>query len=111
MLSSILNVIGIKAAANANLLLMAFQVLVLAIFVVLSLVHVAGTSGAGGLLSIAPGVSTGFETHLALTGADRYGVENLANLDRMPRHGATLTVGLIPYLNGSGGSARVFSRW
>ena len=52
--SSALNIIGIKAAANANLLLMAFQVLVLVIFVVLSLVHVAHTSGAGSLLSITP---------------------------------------------------------
>jgi putrescine importer len=52
--SSALNVIGIKAAANANLLLMAFQVLVLAIFVVLSLVHVAHTSGPGSLVSITP---------------------------------------------------------
>jgi putrescine importer len=52
--SSVLNVIGIKAAANANLLLMTFQVLVLAIFVVLSLVHVVHTSGAGGLVSIGP---------------------------------------------------------
>ncbi|MET0417188.1 MAG: cyclase family protein, partial [Actinoplanes sp.] len=62
-------------------------------------------------LSIDPGVSAGFETHLALTGADRYGVENLANLDRMPRQGATLTVGLIPYHDGSGGQARVFTSW
>ena len=46
--SSVLNLIGIKAAANANLLLMAFQVLVLAIFVVLSLVHVFHTTGARG---------------------------------------------------------------
>ncbi len=62
-------------------------------------------------LSIDPGVSTGFEVHLALTGADRYGVENIANLDRIPRHGATLTVGLIPYQDGSGGQARVFASW
>ncbi|WP_246613067.1 cyclase family protein [Paractinoplanes bogorensis] len=62
-------------------------------------------------LSIDPGVSEDFATHLALTGADRYGVENLAHLDRMPRHGATLTVGLIPYRDGSGGQARVFSSW
>jgi len=62
-------------------------------------------------LSIDPGVSTGFETHLALTGADRYGVENIAHLDRVPPRGATLTVGLIPYQDGSGGQARVFARW
>jgi kynurenine formamidase len=62
-------------------------------------------------LSIDPGVSTTFDTHLILTGADRYGVENIANLDRVPRRGATLTVGLIPYQDGSGGQARVFAAW
>ena len=62
-------------------------------------------------LSIDPGISTGFETHLALAGADRYGVENLAGLHRIPPHGATLTVGLIPYQDGSGGQARVFASW
>jgi kynurenine formamidase len=62
-------------------------------------------------LSIDPGNSTTFDTHLALTGADRYGVENIANLDRIPRAGATLVVGLIPYEEGSGGQARVFATW
>lgn len=62
-------------------------------------------------LSIDPGNSTTFDTHLILTGADRYGVENLANLDRIPRYGATVVVGLIPYEQGSGGQARVFATW
>jgi kynurenine formamidase len=62
-------------------------------------------------LSIDPGNSTTFQTHLILTGADRYGLENLANLDRIPKHGATIVVGLIPYQAGSGGQARVFASW
>jgi kynurenine formamidase len=62
-------------------------------------------------LSIDPGNSTTFDTHLILTGADRYGLENLANLDRIPRYGATIIVGLIPYQEGSGGQARVFATW
>jgi kynurenine formamidase len=62
-------------------------------------------------LSIDPGNSTTFETHLILTGADRYGLENLANLDRVPRRGATIMVGLIPYEQGSGGQARIFASW
>ncbi|MFC7534904.1 cyclase family protein [Actinoplanes sp. GCM10030250] len=62
-------------------------------------------------LSIDPGVSATFDTHLALTGADRYGLENLANLDRIPRLGATIFVGLIPYEGGSGGQARVLATW
>jgi kynurenine formamidase len=62
-------------------------------------------------LSIDPGNSTTFDTHLILTGADRYGLENLANLDRIPRRGATIMVGLIPYQEGSGGQARIFATW
>ena len=44
-------------------------------------------------------------------GADRYGLENLANLDRIPKRGATIFVGLIPYEQGSGGQARIFASW
>ncbi|WP_328467942.1 cyclase family protein [Actinoplanes sp. NBC_00393] len=62
-------------------------------------------------LSIDPGNSATFDTHLVLTGADRYGLENLANLDRIPRSGATIFVGLIPYEGGSGGQARVLATW
>jgi kynurenine formamidase len=62
-------------------------------------------------LSIDPGNSTTFDVHLILAGADRYGLENLANLDRIPRRGATIMVGLIPYEEGSGGQARIFASW
>jgi kynurenine formamidase len=62
-------------------------------------------------LSTDPGISATFDVHVLLAGADRYGVENLANLDRVPPVGATLVVGLIPYQEGSGGQARVFATW
>ncbi len=62
-------------------------------------------------LSTDPGISAGFEVHHALGGADRYGLENLANLHRIPPTGARITVGLIPYQEGSGGQARVFASW
>jgi kynurenine formamidase len=62
-------------------------------------------------LSTDPGNSTTFETHVLLAQADRYGVENLANLDRIPARGATILVGLIPYEEGSGGQARVLASW
>ena len=39
------------------------------------------------------------------------GLENLANLDRIPARGATIMVGLIPYQDGSGGQARIFASW
>jgi kynurenine formamidase len=62
-------------------------------------------------LSIDPGNSTTFDTHVILAEADRYGLENLNNLDRIPRRGATIVVGLIPYEEGSGGQARIFASW
>ncbi|MEV6302156.1 cyclase family protein [Actinoplanes sp. NPDC051861] len=62
-------------------------------------------------LSIDPGNSSTFDTHLILTGADRYGLENLAGLDRIPAAGATIFVGLVPYEGGSGGQARVLASW
>jgi kynurenine formamidase len=60
-------------------------------------------------LSIDPGNSETFDAHLVLTGADRYGLENLANLDRLPLRGTTVVVGLIPLEQGSGGPARIFA--
>jgi kynurenine formamidase len=62
-------------------------------------------------LSVDPGNSTTFDTHLLVAAADRYGLENLANLDRIPRKGATIVVGLIPYEEGSGGQARILASW
>ncbi|GAA2481111.1 cyclase family protein [Winogradskya humida] len=62
-------------------------------------------------LSIDPGDSEEFPVHVTLTGADRYGLENLANLSSIPRHGATIMVGLLPFEQGSGGQARIFAMW
>lgn len=50
--TTILNIVGIKVAANLNILLMTFQILVVAIFVVLSIRHTA--SEGRSLLSGAP---------------------------------------------------------
>ena len=38
-------------------------------------------------------------------------MENLANLDRIPPHGATAMVGVVPWEAGSGGPARVFAAY
>jgi kynurenine formamidase len=62
-------------------------------------------------LSLDPGRSATFAAHVTLLAADRYGIENLANLDRVPARGASVTVGLIPWEQGSGGPARVFADW
>jgi amino acid transporter len=52
LLTTVLNVLGIKVAAKANFVLMAFQILVIGFFVVLSVRDVV--SGGGGLLSSTP---------------------------------------------------------
>ncbi|MDA8434665.1 MAG: APC family permease [Actinomycetales bacterium] len=49
--TTVLNVLGIQVAAKANFLLMAFQILVIVLFVALSLSHVFASDGAGGLVS------------------------------------------------------------
>ncbi len=60
-------------------------------------------------LSLDPGNSTTFPVHHTLLGADRYGVENLANLKSIAARGATAIVGLVPWEEGSGGPARVLA--
>lgn len=62
-------------------------------------------------LSIDPGNSADFATHHILNGAERYGIENLANLNRLPRTGARISVGVVPFKLGSGGPAKVLASW
>jgi putrescine importer len=61
-LTTILNILGIQVAAKANFLLMAFQILVIVIFVLLSLAHVFASDGATGWFSTNPfsGVDSNF---------------------------------------------------
>ena len=60
-------------------------------------------------MSLDPGNSTTFPVHLLLLGADRYGLENLANLGRVRPRGTTAVVGVVPWEEGSGGPARVLA--
>ena len=62
-------------------------------------------------LSLDPGNSTTFAVHANFLATDRYGLENLNNLDEIPPHGATAYVGLIPWEEGSGGPCRVIAAW
>lgn len=62
-------------------------------------------------MSLDPGNVVTFDAHYTVLGADRYGIENLVNLERIPARGATLFVGLIPWRFGSGGPARVVAAW
>jgi kynurenine formamidase len=60
-------------------------------------------------MSLDPGNSTTFPVHLLLLGANRYGLENLANLGRTRPKGMTAIVGVVPWEEGSGGPARVLA--
>lgn len=62
-------------------------------------------------LSLDPGDSTTFPVHVNFLATDRYGLENLNDLDRIPPRGAVAYVGLIPWEKGSGGPCRVIASW
>jgi putrescine importer len=73
-LTTILNVVGIRVADKANFILMTFQLLVVAAFVVLSLRHVFLAEGVGGWFSLTPFVnpSTTFAVVAAGAGIAAY---------------------------------------
>lgn len=58
-------------------------------------------------LSLDPGNSADFAVHNTWLPGGRYGIENLANLDRLPATGATVFVGAPKHKGGTGGPARV----
>ena len=60
-------------------------------------------------LSLDFGQSGDFATHYAWLPVNRWGVENIANLDRVPVKGATLVVGAPKHRGGTGGPCRVFA--
>lgn len=60
-------------------------------------------------LSLDYGLSADFVTHYAWLPANRWGIENLANLDAVPAKGATLVVGAPKHRGGTGGPSRVFA--
>jgi kynurenine formamidase len=62
-------------------------------------------------VSLDPGNSTTFDVHVDFLAADRYGVEGLNNLDRIPASGAEAFVGAIPWEDGSGSPCRVIAAW
>lgn len=60
-------------------------------------------------LSLDHGISEDFATHYAWLPSGRFGVENIANLDKVPAKGATLVIGAPKHRGGSGGPARIFA--
>jgi kynurenine formamidase len=62
-------------------------------------------------ISLDPGNSLTFPVHVNFLATDRYGLEGMNNLDRIPPRGAVAYVGLIPWEEGSGGPCRVIASW
>lgn len=60
-------------------------------------------------LSLDHGPSKTFATHMVMLQADKYQIENLANLDALPATGATVMVGVLPVRGGSQAQARVIA--
>ena len=59
--------------------------------------------------SLDHGPSTEFQTHRTLNGAGIYGLENVANLDRLPAIGATVIALPMKIRNGTGGPVRIIA--
>lgn len=57
--------------------------------------------------SLDHGPSKDFQTHRILNGAGIYGLENVANVDRLPNKGATLIALPMKIRNGTGGPVRI----
>lgn len=62
-------------------------------------------------MSLDIGPSSTFDVHTRLLAADRYGLENVANLSRIPPRGAQVFVGVIPWEKGSGGPCRLLATY
>jgi len=67
------------------------------------------SSIASDTLSLDHGISADFATHYAWLPSGRFGIENLANVDKLPATGATIIIGAPKHQGGSGGPARIFA--
>ncbi len=60
-------------------------------------------------LSLDPGNSADFATHYAWLPSNRFGIENVANLDQLPAAGANIFIGAPKFAGGTGGPARIIA--
>lgn len=60
-------------------------------------------------LSIDHGASLDFAVHKLMLGSDKFQIENLTNLDRLPATGATAIIGVLPVKDGTQAQARIFA--
>jgi kynurenine formamidase len=74
------------------------------------LVHERDVAGAAtDTLSLDFGPSLAYDAHQVLLGAGRYGLENVAALNRVPPSGAVIVVGAPKHVGGTGGPARLLA--
>jgi putrescine importer len=67
--TTVINILGIKLSTNINFLMMAFQFLVIALFVILSIKNIVGGMGEGTLVSMNPFVNDKVSFSFVLAGA------------------------------------------
>jgi kynurenine formamidase len=60
-------------------------------------------------LSLDPGNSADFATHYAWLPSNRFGIECMANLDKLPAAGAKVFIGAPKFEGGTGGPARIIA--
>jgi kynurenine formamidase len=60
-------------------------------------------------MSLDPGVSKDFRTHKLWLPSGRWGIENIADLNKVPPIGATLIVGLPKVKGASAAPSRIFA--
>ena len=74
------------------------------------LIHERKARGLGiDTLSIDRGISTGFAVHHVVNAAGKYGLENVAHLDKLPPRGFQVIVAPMKIENGTGGPTRIFA--
>ena len=62
-------------------------------------------------MSLDPGNSAVFAVHVEFLASGRYGIESMADLDRIHPRGALAFVGPVPWEDGSGSPCRVIAAW
>ncbi len=62
-------------------------------------------------VSFDPGFDNQYRTHKIILGADKWAVEAVANLDKVPASGATLIVGATKVRGATGGPVRLIAVW
>ena len=60
-------------------------------------------------LSLDYGPSKTFDTHVAMLKANKYQIENMANLSALPPLGATAVIGVLPVKGGTQAQARIYA--